>query len=126
VSRQVYLPAGRDWYNFWTNERVTGGQTITVSAPIDVIPLFVAAGSIIPMGVEIQNTSTPQALKELRVYPGQDADFSLYDDDGITYAYESGHGRVTQLHWDDARGKLTTKGAPLAGGDANALTRVIH
>jgi alpha-D-xyloside xylohydrolase len=50
TSREVYLPAGTDWYNFWTNERVKGGQTITVAAPIDTIPLFVRAGSIIPLG----------------------------------------------------------------------------
>jgi alpha-D-xyloside xylohydrolase len=126
-SRQVYLPAGRDWYNFWTNEQFQGGQTITVAAPIDQIPLFVASGSIIPMGRNIQNTSTPQALEEIRVYPGRDADFALYDDDGITYGYETGQGsRLTQLHWDDAHGKLTGKGASLAGGSVDTLTKVIR
>lgn len=126
VSRQVYLPAGRDWYNFWTNERLSGGQTITVAAPIDVIPLFVAAGSIIPMGKDIQNTSTPQGLEELRVYPGRDADFALYDDDGISYDYESGKGRTTRLHWDDAHGQLTAKGAPLSGGAISSMTKIVR
>ena len=56
VSREVYLPAGVDWYNFWTNERVHGGQTITVAAPIDTIPIFVRAGSILPLGQPIEST----------------------------------------------------------------------
>ncbi len=120
-SRQVYLPAGRDWYNFWTNERLAGGQTVSVAAPLDTIPLFVAAGSILPLGADIQNTSTPQAIKEIRVYPGQDADFALYDDDGVTYDYETGKGRLTRLHWDDAQRRLEMKGTSLTG----AATRIM-
>jgi alpha-D-xyloside xylohydrolase len=124
-SRQVYLPAGRDWYNYWTNERFAGGQTITVAAPIGIIPLFVAAGSIIPMGSAIPNTSTPQELTEIRVYPGRASEFALYDDDGVTYAYENGQGRLTRLHWDDARGQLTAKGAPLTSS-ITELARVVR
>ena len=124
-SRQVYLPAGRDWYNYWTNERLEGGQTITVAAPIGTIPLFVSAGSIIPMGSDIQNTSASQALKEIRVYPGRDSDFTLYDDDGVSYDYEKGQGRVTHLHWDDERGQLTGKGAPL-GASITVLAKVVR
>ncbi|MGC4085234.1 MAG: glycoside hydrolase family 31 protein [Vicinamibacterales bacterium] len=56
-SRQVYLPAGSDWINWWTNEKFAGGQTLTVAAPIDVIPLFVRAGSIVPIGVDILSTA---------------------------------------------------------------------
>jgi alpha-D-xyloside xylohydrolase len=125
-SRQVYLPAGRDWYNFWTNERLSGGQTVTVAAPIGVLPLFVAAGSIIPMGRDIQNTSTAQALSEMRIYPGKDCEFTLYDDDGITYGYEKGQGRITRLHWDDGRQQLTATGAPLSGTPIGELTKVIR
>ena len=125
-SRQVYLPAGRDWYNYWTNERLKGGQTVTVAAPIGTIPLFVASGSIIPMGSDIQNTSTSQALKEIRVYPGRGSEFTLYDDDGVTYDYEKGQGRLTRLHWDDERGQLTAKGAPLGGASIAGLTRVVR
>ena len=124
-SRQVYLPAGRDWYNYWTNERFAGGQTITVAAPIGVIPLFVAAGSIIPMGSAIPNTSTPQQLTQIRVYPGRTCEFGLFDDDGVTYSYENGEGRLTRLHWDDARRQLTAKGAPLTSSIA-ALTKVVR
>lgn len=125
-SRQVYLPAGRDWYNFWTSERLKGGQTVTVAAPIDTIPLFVAAGSIVPVGNDILNTSTPQTLKEIRVYPGRTADFTLFDDDGVSYAYESGQGHLSHLHWDDSSGQLSAKGA-LPGGDPPAkLLKVVR
>jgi alpha-D-xyloside xylohydrolase len=71
-----------------------------------VIPLFVRAGSIVPMGADIQSTATPQALKEVRVYPGKNAEFTLYDDDGVTYAYEKG-GRVTRLKWDEKARQLS-------------------
>jgi alpha-D-xyloside xylohydrolase len=125
-SRQVYLPAGHDWYNYWTNERLKGGQTVTVAAPIGTIPLFVVAGSIIPLGSDIQNTSTAQALKEIRVYPGRGAEFTLYDDDGVTYDYEKGQGRLTRLRWDDERGQLSAKGAPLVGGSIAELTKVVR
>jgi alpha-D-xyloside xylohydrolase len=120
-SRQVYLPAGRDWYNFWTNEKLAGGQTVPVAAPIDTIPLFVAAGSILPLGADIQNTSTPQALKEIRVYPGRDSDFVLYDDDGVSYEYQTGRGRLTQLHWDDSRRQLTVKGTAVSGAPTHVM-----
>ena len=111
TSREVYLPAGTDWYNYWTNERLHGGQTIKVDAPIDVLPLFVRAGSIIPLGSEIENTAQEQKIEHVRVYPGADGDFRLYNDDGSTYAYEKGEFKVTRLHWDDKAKKLTNEGA---------------
>jgi alpha-D-xyloside xylohydrolase len=111
TSREVYLPAGADWYNYWTNERVKGGQTITVQAAIDTIPLFVRAGSIIPLGAAVESTHEAQAIAKVRVYPGADASFTLFSDDGQTYAYESGAGSVTHLRWDDAAKKLTHEGA---------------
>jgi alpha-D-xyloside xylohydrolase len=111
TSRMVYLPAGADWYNYWTSERVHGGQTIKVDAPIEVLPLFVRAGSIVPLGEPVESTHQPQKLARLRVYPGADADFTLYDDDGRTYDYEKGAGKITRLHWDDAARKL----APASG-----------
>lgn len=110
TSRQVYLPAGNDWYNYWTNERVHGGQTIKANAPIDVIPLFVRAGSIIPHGAPIESTQQEQKIAKVVVYPGADADFTLYSDDGMTYAYESGNFKVTHLHWDNNAGKLSHEG----------------
>jgi alpha-D-xyloside xylohydrolase len=86
----------------------------------------VAAGSIIPLGSDIQNTSMPQALKEIRVYPGRESEFTLYDDDGVSYDYEKGQGRITRLRWDDERGQLTMKGAPLAGASIAELTKVVR
>ena len=111
TSRSVYLPAGSDWYNYWTNERIKGGQTITAAAPIDTIPLFVRAGSIIPLGSTILSTHEPQTIATVRVYPGANADFTLFSDDGDTYAYEKNIDSITKLHWNDAAGKLTTEGA---------------
>ena len=113
TSRTVYLPAGTDWYNFWTNERVHGGETITVNAPIDVIPLFVRAGSIIPMGTVVESTNEVQKIAKVRVYAGANGDFNLYRDDGTTYGYEKGEYEVSRLHWSDAAAKLTHTGAPV-------------
>nr|WP_298723348.1 TIM-barrel domain-containing protein [uncultured Steroidobacter sp.] len=125
-SREVYLPAGSDWYNYWTNERLAGGQTVTVAAPIDIIPLFVRAGSIVPMGVDIPSTATAQALKEIRVYPGRSVGFTLYDDDGVSYDYEKGIGRTTRLKWDDQLGQLTAEGDKAVSRTARGLTRVVR
>ena len=111
TSRSVYLPAGTDWYNYWTNERVKGGQTITAAAPIDTMPLFVRAGSIIPLGTTVLSTDEKQDLAKIRVYAGANGDFTLFDDDGTTYAYEKGNSRITQLHWDDAAKKFSATGA---------------
>ncbi len=111
TERSIYLPAGCDWYNFWTNERVHGGQRITARAPIDTIPIFVRAGSILPLGVPVESTNEKQAIEKIRVYPGADAHFALYSDDGTTYAYEKGTYEITNLDWNDASGKLTHTGA---------------
>jgi alpha-D-xyloside xylohydrolase len=111
TRRQVYLPAGADWYNYWTNERNHGGQTIAVNAPIDTIPLFVRAGSILPLGAPIESTHDKQPLEKIRIYPGANADFTLYNDDGFTYAYERGEHQITTLHWNDSTRKLTQEGA---------------
>jgi alpha-glucosidase (family GH31 glycosyl hydrolase) len=124
TSREVYLPSGSDWYNYWTNERVHGGQMIKVDAPIDVLPLFVRAGSVVPLGSAIESTNQTQKIEKVRVYPGADADFTLYDDDGKTYAYEKGDNRITHLHWDDTAKKLTHEGAQ-AGEDSD-IVEVIH
>jgi alpha-D-xyloside xylohydrolase len=125
-SREVYLPAGSDWYNYWTNEKVAGGRTIRVAAPIDTIPLFVRAGSIIPLGVAIQNTSTAQALAEVRVYPGRDAEFTLYDDDGVSYDYEKGVGRSTRLRWDEKTKALSASGDKATAASVKNLVKVIQ
>jgi alpha-D-xyloside xylohydrolase len=122
TSRAVYLPAGADWYNYWTNERIRGGQTVKVSAPIDTLPLFVRAGSIVPLGEPVQSTNEAQKLARVRVYRGADGEFTLYDDDGKTYAYEGGDRRITRLHWNNAAGRLSHEGFPAwTGPDAGIL-----
>lgn len=110
TEKNVYLPTG-DWYNYWTNEKLSGGRWVKVAAPVEQIPLFVRAGSIVPFGADIQSTATPQAIRELRVYPGKDATFALYEDDGRTYDYEKGVGNTTVLTWHDATGRLSADGA---------------
>ena len=125
TSRKVYLPAGADWYNYWTQERVKGGQTITVQAPIDTLPLFVRAGSIIPMGAAVESTHQTQSIAKVRVYPGADASFTLFSDDGTTYAYEKGAGSVTRLHWDEAKRQLTHQGAAAWSAPDSAIVEVM-
>jgi alpha-D-xyloside xylohydrolase len=127
TSRDVYLPAGSDWYNYWTSERLAGGQTIRVSAPIDTLPLFVRAGSILPLGQAVENTKQVQPLSKLRVYAGADADadFRLYQDDGQTYNYEHGQNSISDIHWDNQTGKLTHTGAKAWEGTDASLLEVI-
>jgi len=125
ISRQVYLPAGTDWYNFWTNQKLHGGHTVTVAAPIDTLPLFVRAGSILPMGAPVESTNEKQPLQELRVYPGADASFDLYNDDGATYAYETGAMQITHLHWSQAARKLSHTGVALIGPSDASLVTVV-
>ena len=125
VTRAVYLPAGTDWYNYWTNERLHGGQTVNVAAPIDVIPLFIRAGSILPLGKPVESTNETQGLAALRIYSGSDGEFDLYADDGNTYNYEEGDFRMTHLHWSDATHRLTHSGAEAWKGEDAALIQII-
>ena len=125
TSRSVYLPAGTDWYNFWTNERVHGGQTISAAAPIDVIPLFVRAGSILPLGEPVESTNERQRIARVRVYPGVDVDFELYRDDGTTYNYEKGESELTHLHWSETGRNLTRSGANLDVVAEQGLVEVV-
>jgi alpha-D-xyloside xylohydrolase len=123
TSRMVYLPAGADWYDFWTGKRVAGGQAIRAEAPIETIPLYVRAGSILPLGEPVENTGQVQKLEKIRVYPGSNGDFTVYQDDGKTYAYEKGSSSTTTLHWEDGAGKLTQSGTSL--GSVEDLLEVV-
>ncbi len=125
TSRWVYLPAGTDWYNYWTDERVHGGQTVEVATPIDTIPLFVRAGSIVPLGTAVESTHEQQAIEKVRVYPGANAEFTLFSDDGMTYAYEKGAGSITHLHWDEASGRFTHDGVGAWSGADAAVVEVV-
>jgi alpha-D-xyloside xylohydrolase len=107
TERTVYLPAGANWYDFWTGERTAGGKELTAPAPLDRIPLDVRAGSILPLGPVIEYAGQSTDPIELRVYPGADADFTLYQDEGDSYRYEQGAHAVIPIHWDDAARTLT-------------------
>ena len=90
-STQVYLPKGSDWYDFWTGERLKGGRTVTRETHLDTVPLYARAGAIIPLGPDVQYSGEkPWDDLEVRVYPGADGRFVLYEDEGDTYRYEQG------------------------------------
>jgi alpha-D-xyloside xylohydrolase len=107
-SRRLYLPAGTRWYDFWSGRAQAGGRTITAEAPYDALPLFVRAGSIVPIGPDQQyiGEQSREALT-LYVYAGADGRFSLYEDDGRTYGYERGAFSRIPLAWNDASRTLT-------------------
>lgn len=125
TSRKVYLPAGADWYDWWTNAKMAGGQWIDAAAPIDRIPVFVRAGSIVPIGVQVPSTATRQPLEKVRVYPGRDATFTLYDDDGVSNDYRNRGGRSAVLRWDEASQRLTASGALPTGQPLADLVEVV-
>ncbi len=107
-TRAVYLPLGSDWYDFWTGQKFTGGQTLCADAPLDILPLYVRSGSIVPFGPAVTYTDEqPNAPLELHLYPGQDGEFTLYDDEGDNYHYEQGQFARIRMSWDDAARRLT-------------------
>ncbi|MEO9131392.1 MAG: DUF5110 domain-containing protein, partial [Sphingomonas sp.] len=111
TAMETYLPKGANWYDFWTNQRFAGGTRVTRQTPLDILPLYVRAGSIVPMGPQVQYaTESPGAPYEVRIYPGADARFTLYEDDNETYAYERGARATCELVWND-RARTLTVGA---------------
>jgi alpha-D-xyloside xylohydrolase len=107
-SRRVYLPKGANWFDFWTGMTFMGGQTMKANAPIETLPLFVRAGSIVPMGPFLQYaTEKPADPIELRVYPGADGEFTLYEDENDTYNYEKGSFATILIRWDEKKNTLT-------------------
>ena len=106
TQRNVYLPAGQEWVDFWTGKRMKGGQSIAVEAPLDRIPIFAKAGSVIPVGPMGQSTSTADPI-DLLIYAGADGDFTLYEDEGDNYNYEHGAYSVIPIHWEDKTEELT-------------------
>jgi alpha-D-xyloside xylohydrolase len=108
TTMQTYLPAGSDWYDFWTHERLHGGTTVAKDVPLDIFPLYVRAGAIVPMGPVVQYaTERPDAPYEIRVYPGADGKFTVYEDDNETYDYEKGRYATYDLVWNDAARTLS-------------------
>jgi len=108
VKRTMYLPAAAAWYDFWTGKAVKGSQEIEADAPLDRMPLFVRAGSILPMGPEIEYASQdPEGRIDIRIYPGADGKFDLYEDAGDGYGYQKDEHSVIPMHWDDKKEVLT-------------------
>jgi alpha-D-xyloside xylohydrolase len=106
-TRRLYLPKAR-WYDFWTGTSADGGQVVDAVAPLERMPLYIRAGSVLPMGPEIEwSTQKPADPIELRVFRGADGDFTLYEDENDTYSYEKGVYATIPLHWDDAKQVLT-------------------
>ena len=111
-TRQIYLPAGTQWIDFWTGKKINGGSTLTTSAPIEIIPLYIKAGAIIPMGPFLQfATEKPADPIELRIYPGSDGKFTLYEDENNNYNYEKGIYSTIDFEWIDVEKKLIIKDA---------------
>ncbi|MBV6644276.1 MAG: DUF5110 domain-containing protein [Cyclobacteriaceae bacterium] len=104
----TYLPTGTQWYQFWSNERHNGGQHVSMDCPLDLMPLYLPAGAIVPFGPDIQYAEEKYDDPiEIRIYPGADGQFVLYEDEGDSYDYEDGAYSTIRFSWDDASQKLT-------------------
>ena len=129
TERQVYLPRGL-WYDFWTEEKIQGGREVTKPVDLATMPLYVRAGAIIPMGPVKQYTAEKVAGPlTLQIYPGANAAFTLYEDDGRTFNYRKGEWMGIEMAWNDSRRRLTLRLAPgsriLPPGRRNIEVRVV-
>ena len=107
-TQKVYLPKGTEWFDFWTGVKHAGGTTIEKETPIDVMPLFVKAGSIIPFGPNVQfATEKKWDNLEIRVYPGANGTFTLYEDENDNYNYEKGQFTTITFRWNDKKQQLS-------------------
>lgn len=107
-TAKVYLPSGTQWYDFWTNEKFNGGQEITKKTTIDIMPLYIKAGAILPIGPKVQYaTEKKWDNLEIRLYPGADGLFVLYEDEFDNYNYEKGKYSEIEFLWNDTAKKLT-------------------
>ena len=112
TTRQVYLPRGA-WYDFWTGERLDGGHEISRPIDLETIPLYVRAGSVLPLGPVKQFTAERvDAPLSVSIYPGGDDSFLLYEDDGTSFNYRRGEWMGIQMTWNDARKVLSLHLAP--------------
>jgi alpha-D-xyloside xylohydrolase len=103
-----YLPKGARWYDFWTGKSYQGGQTVTLQTALDRVPMFVRAGSILPLAPEMQYVGEKAWDQlEIRIYPGADGSFLLYEDEGDSYQYEKGAYATIAFLWNDATSTLT-------------------
>ena len=107
-SKETYLPAGTDWYDFWTGEKFAGGNKVNKQTPLDIIPLYIKAGSIIPIGPSVQYAEEKKwDTLEIRIYPGANGKFVLYEDENDNYNYEKGIYSTIMLDWDDRKKTLS-------------------
>jgi alpha-D-xyloside xylohydrolase len=107
-AKETYLPAGTGWFDFWTGEKLPGGTKTSKETPIDIIPLYVKAGSVIPIGPDVQYAEEKKWDNlEIRIYPGANGRFVLYEDENDNYNYEKGAYSTITFTWDDAKRTLT-------------------
>ncbi len=107
-NADAYLPAGTDWYHFWTEKKYKGGQDITFGTTFDEVPMFVKAGTVLPLAPVVQYAEESKWTElEIIVYPGADGSFTLYEDEGDNYNYEKGQYMTITFNWDDSRRELT-------------------
>ena len=125
TNRSVYLP-NDSWYVFDTNIKLAGGRSMDVDAALDETPVYVRAGTILPLAPVLQHTDQlPGGPLELQIYPGKNATFTLVEDDGISTAYLKGQIRRTTFDWNDSERRLTWKiDGPYAGKDIFTAMKV--
>lgn len=126
TTRSVYFPGGQ-WYDFWTGQLRNGGNTMTVNAPLSQIPLHMRAGSIVPMGPEIQYATERADTIELRIYPGADGTFSMYEDEGDGYDYETGkYATIPITYVDETKNVIIgTRNGSFTGMDAKKVFNIV-
>ncbi len=123
ADREVYLPSGAVWYDWYTGDRFNGGQTVKAPAPLDKCPLYARGGSIVPVGPDVQYAQASLGADlEIRVYPGADGTFTLYEDEGDNYNYEKGLYSTITFKWNDKKNVLTI-GARSGGYEGMAASR---
>jgi alpha-glucosidase (family GH31 glycosyl hydrolase) len=109
TTRRVYLPSG-GWYDFWTGERMEGGREVERAVDLETMPLYVREGSILPLGPVKQYTAEKvDQPTSISIYPGKDASFLLYEDDGASFNYRKGEWMGVQMAWDDGQRKLNLR-----------------
>jgi len=110
TNRTVYLPQG-DWYDFWTHEKISGGATVAATNSVSQIPLFVKAGTILPLAEPVEHI-TPDTCFNVTAYAvgEKPADFTLYEDDGVSTAYANGDQSQVVLHADGVEHSIKRHG----------------
>jgi alpha-D-xyloside xylohydrolase len=107
-SKELYLPKGTAWVDFWTGEKLEGGKTVTKETPLDIMPLYVKAGSVLPIGPKVQYAAEKKWDNlEIRVYEGANGEFTLYEDENDNYNYEKGKYSTITFSWNNTKRELT-------------------